>query len=382
MNKKEIAEIRRQYTPDRCTITRICGCYIDAEKNIKTQIKEAFLSLPEEDTHKYLDIFKKTLSGTVGKNLINLDFPLAEERAGGRQEFLLNLRDSKLKDDALIEEFYNKVIEHFVYGENYYIILIHVDYDVPGKAGDGTEMYDASDNVYSYILCSICPVHLSKPGLSYHTDTNRIENRVQDWIVEPPMKGFLFPAFNERFTDIHSLVYYTKDTAELQEDFLREMFGCSRIPLPAKTQKEAFQTLISDTLSDQCDYSMVRSIHETLNEQLEEARDNPEPLELGKEEIRRLFEESGVADEQLEEFDNYYDERAGENASFMAANIANTRSFRIETPDVVIQVKPEAASMVETRVIDGRQCLVIAVSDSVEVNGVSLRRMEDTKSFS
>lgn len=377
MNKKEISEIRRQYTPDRCTITRICGCYVDAEKNIKTQMKESFLSLPEEDAFKYLDIFKKTLSGTVGKNLINLDYPLEEERTGGRQEFLLNLRNSRLKDDALIEAFYNQIIEHFAYGENYYIILIHVDYDVPGRASDGTEMYDASDNVYSYLLCSICPVHLSKPGLGYNTDTNRIENRIQDWVVEPPMKGFLFPAFNERYTDIHSMVYYTKNAAELQEDFLREMFGCSRIPLPAKAQKETFQTLIADTLSDQCDYSIVRSIHETLNEQLEETKDDPEPLELGKEEIRRLFEESGVTDEQLEEFDSYYNERAGEDASFMAANIASTRTFRIQTPDVVIQVKPEAAAMVETRIIDGRQCLVIAVSDNVEVNGITIRRMAD-----
>lgn len=377
MNKKEIAEIRRQFTPDRCTITRICGCYIDAEKNIKTQMKEAFFSLPEEDAFKYLDIFKKTLSGAVGKNLINLDFPLEEERAGGRQEFLLNLRDSRLKDDSLIEEFYNRIIEHFVYGENYYIVIIHADYDVPGKASDGMEMYDASDNVYSYLLCSICPVHLSKPGLGYNTDTNRIENRTQDWIVEPPMKGFLFPAFNDRYTDLHSIVYYTKNAAELQEDFLREMFGFGRIPLPAKAQKETFQALISDTLGSQCDYSLIRSIHETLNERLEETKDDPEPLELGKQDMRRLFEESGVTDEQLEDFDGYYNERAGEDTSFMAANIASTRNFRIQTPDIVVQVKPEAASMVETRVIDGRQCLVIAVNDNVEVNGVSIRRMPD-----
>nr|DAM33973.1 MAG TPA: protein of unknown function (DUF4317) [Caudoviricetes sp.] len=48
MNKKEIAEIKKQFTPVNCTITRICGCYVDAEKNKKTKIKEAFLSLPEE----------------------------------------------------------------------------------------------------------------------------------------------------------------------------------------------------------------------------------------------------------------------------------------------------------------------------------------------
>lgn len=134
MNKKEVAEIRRQYVPERCTISRICGCYVDAEKNIKTTMKEAFLSLPEDDAFKYFTIFKKTLSGTVGRNLVNLDFPLEEEHEGGHQEFLLKLRNSKLKDDALVEEFYNRIIDTFPFGENYYIILIHVAYDVPGKA--------------------------------------------------------------------------------------------------------------------------------------------------------------------------------------------------------------------------------------------------------
>lgn len=373
MNKKEIAEIRRQYTPERCTITRICGCYVDAEKNIRTTMQEAFFSLPEEDACKYLDLLKKTLSGTVGKNLINLDFPLQEEREGGRQEFLLKLRSSRLRDDDLVEQFYARMIENFNYGENYYIILVHASYDVPGRAGDGTQMYDASDTVYEYILCSVCPVKLSKPGLGYNTEKNCIENRIQDWIVDMPMKGFLFPAFNDRFTDIHSLLYYTKDAAQLQEGFIREMFGCERVPLPAKAQKETFQTLIEDTLGEECDYSIVRGIHETLNEQLEEYKDEPEPLELGKAGVRRIFTESGVSDELLEEFDYHYDERAGENASFLAANIASTKTFHIETPDVAIRVKPEAAGMVETRVIDGRECIVIAVGGKVEVNGVRIR---------
>lgn len=373
MNKKEIAEIRRQFTPERCTITRICGCYVDAEKQIRTTLKEAFLSMPEEDAFKYLDIFKKALSGSVGKNLINLDFPLEEEREGGRQEFLLKLRNSKLKDDELTEQFYQRVIENFNYGENYYIILIHAAYDVPGKASDGTQMYDASDNVYEYLLGCICPVKLSKPGLGYNEEKNCIENRTQDWIVEMPMKGFLFPAFNDRYTDIHSLLYYTKDAAKLEEDFIRELFGCGQIPLPAKAQKETFQSLIADTLGEECDLSVVRSINETLNEKLEEYKDEPEPLELGKPEVRRIFEESGVSDELLETFDSRYDERAGEKTSFMAANVASTKTFQIETPDVVIRVKPEAAGMVETRIVDGRQCVVIAVSDKVEVNGVSIR---------
>lgn len=372
MNKKEISEIRRQYVPERCTISRICGCYVDAEKNIKTTMKEAFLSLPEDDAFKYFTIFKKTLSGTVGRNLVNLDFPLEEEHEGGHQEFLLKLRNSKLKDDALVEEFYNRIIDTFPFGENYYIILIHVAYDVPGKATDGTEMYDASDNVFEYLLCSLCPVHLSKPGLGYNEAKNCIENRIQDWIVDQPMKGFLFPAFNDRYTDIHSMLYYTKNATDLQEDFLKNMFGCTRIPLDADSQKETFNCLIADTLGTDCDYSVVKNIHEILNEKIEEFKDSPEPLELGKQDVRRLFEDSGVPDSRMEDFDQCYDEGVGEQTTFLATNIASSRKFNIETPDVVVKVNPEAADLVETRIIDGRQCLVIAINEHVEVNGISI----------
>lgn len=372
MNKKEVAEIRRQYVPERCTISRICGCYVDAEKNIKTTMKEAFLSLPEDDAFKYFTIFKKTLSGTVGRNLVNLDFPLEEEHEGGHQELLLKLRNSKLKDDALVEEFYNRIIDTFPFGENYYIILIHVAYDVPGKATDGTEMYDASDNVFEYLLCSLCPVHLSKPGLGYNETKNCIENRIQDWIVDQPMKGFLFPAFNDRYTDIHSMLYYTKNATDLQEDFLKNMFGCTRIPLDADSQKETFNCLIADTLGTDCDYSVVKNIHEILNEKIEEFKDSPEPLELGKQDVRRLFEDSGVPDSRMEDFDQCYNEGVGEQTTFLATNIASSRKFNIETPDVVVKVNPEAADLVETRIIDGRQCLVIAINEHVEVNGISI----------
>ena len=247
MNKKEISEIKKLFTPAGCAITRICGCYVDADKNKRTELKEAFLSLPEEEAFKYFTIFKKTMSGTLGKNLINMEFPLSAESEGGTQEFLLRLRDSGLKDESLLEEFYDKVIENYDYGENYYIILIHCAYDIPAKASHGAEKFDASDYVHELVLCSICPVKLSKEGLCYNSVTNAIENRIRDWLVEAPALGFLFPAFNDRNTDIHSLLYYSKNGEELKEQLIDQLLGC-RIPMSAKTQKEAFQTIVEETL--------------------------------------------------------------------------------------------------------------------------------------
>lgn len=372
MNKKEISEVKKLFTPSHCAITRICGCYVDAEKNQRMKMKEAFLSLPEEEMFKYFNIFRKSLSGSIGKNIMNMEFPLEQEMEEGTQEFLLKIRDSELKDDVLLQEFYQRVMETYIYAENYYIILIHGAYDVPGRASDNLDMEDASDYVYNFILCSICPVKLSKPGLMYNSETNHMENRIQDWLVEVPDNGFLFPAFNDRNTDIHSLLYYAKNPEILQTDFVDQFLGC-QTPLSAKTQKETFQSLIEETLDNTCSFETVMNIHENLNELIEERKEEPEPVTLNKQEVKKLFADSGVENAKLEEFDTHYEALADEKTSFVASNLANVRSYEIKTPDVVIKVTPDKAQLVETRMIDGVPYIMIQATDLVEINGITVR---------
>lgn len=370
MNKKEISEIKKQFTPSRCAITRICGCYVNGEKEKKAQMKEMFLSLPEEEMFKYFDIFRKTLSGTLGKNLVNMEFPMETEDYGGTQAFLMSLRESQLNDPNLLNEFYDKVIESYDNGEHYLILLIHSVYDVPGKTTDGLEMDDASDEVYDHILCAICPVKLSKPGLSYQAEINEFHDRIRDWIVDMPEVGFLFPAFNDRSTDIHNILYYTKNPEDLRNSLVDRLLGCV-LPLTAKSQKETFQTLIEDTLTGEGDYEIVRTIHENLTEMIEEKKEEPEPLILDKTDIKKLLSNSGIAPEKLENLEKQMDEVPP--VPFMASNIANIRKFEVKTPDVVVQVNPSRADLVETRIIDGRQCIVIEINDAVEVNGIPVR---------
>lgn len=372
MNKKEIAEIKKQFTQERCAITRICGCYVDGEKNKKTELKEAFLSLPEEEMFKYFSIFRKALSGTVGKNLLTMEFPLVSEEAGGTQDFLMQLRASSLKDENLLEEFYDKIIENYYSVENYLILLIHAVYDIPGKSSDGEEMFDASDEVYDHILCCICPVTLSKPGLSYDEESNAFHTRICDRVVNMPDIGFLFPAFHDRSTDVHSLLYYAAKPEELRMEFVEPVLGCN-LPLSAGDQKETFQTIVEETLGDACDYEVVKNIHEKLNEMIEEKKDEPDPVVLDRAEVKRLLEYSGVEEEKLSSFEEKYEEAAGTDTCFVASNVANTRQFEIKTPDVVVKVSPDRMDLVETKVINGRKCLVISLDNSVEVNGITVR---------
>ncbi len=372
MNKKEISEIKKQFTQAKCAITRICGCYVDGEKNKKTELKQAFLALPEEEMFKYFNIFRKALSGTIGKNLLNMEFPLEAEEEGGTQDFLMQLKTSALKDENLLEEFYDKVIEHYYSVENYLILLIHAVYDVPGKAADNEEMFDASDEVYEHILCCICPVTLSKPGLAYDEESNSFKTRVCDRVVDMPDIGFLFPAFNDRSADIHGLLYYAAKPEELRFDFVEPVLGCE-VPMSAGGQKETFQTIVEETLGEDCEYEVVKTIHEKLNEMIEEKKDEPEPVILDKAEVKRLLEYSGVEEEKLTDFDEYYEAAAGERTQFVATNVANTRQFEIKTPDVVVKVSPDRTDLVQTKIIDGRKCLVIELNDQVQVNGIYVR---------
>ncbi len=372
MTKQEISEIKKLLTPKKCSITRICGCYVDGEKNKKTELKQAFLALPEEEMFKYFEILRKNLSGTLGKNLLTLEFPLASESEGGTQEFLLRLRDSRLKDDALLEEYYDRIIANYEYVGNYLILLVHDAYDVPGRTMDGIDMEDASDEVYEYILSCICPVELSKPGLSYNAMENTFQNRIRDWVVNLPETGFLFPAFTDRSSDIHSALYYSKDPEDLKESFVDQLLGCP-LPLSAGDQKETFQALVEETLGETCDLEMVKNIHDRLTAMAQEHKEEPEPLALAKNEVKTILADSGAANEKLEAFDRYYDETAGESTSLLASNVMNTRSFEVKTPDVVIKISPDRTDLIETRNINGRECLVIALDGGVVVNGITVR---------
>ena len=372
MTKQEISEIKRLLTIKKCSITRICGCYVDGEKNKKTQFAQSFLNLPEEEMFKYFDILRKNLSGRLGKNLLDLSFPLESEASGGTQNFMLRLRDSKLKDEILLEAFYDRVIETYEYVGNYLILLIHDVYDVPGKTADGLDMDDASDEVYEYIMCCICPVELSKPGLSYNVEENAFQNRIRDWVVGMPETGFLFPAFNDRGADIHSALYYSKDAEELQETFMDQLLGCPT-PMSAGAQKETFQTLIEETLGETCELEMVKNIHEKFQEMAAEHKEDPAPLVLDKNEVKTLLAGSGVANEKLAEFDTYYDTAAGDQTTLYASNVFSSRTFDVKTPDIVIKVSPDRTDLIETREIDGRKCLVIQLDGEVEVNGIRVR---------
>lgn len=372
MTRKELNEIKSQYTLENCGILRLCGCYVDGERNKITQFNENFLNLPEEEKHKYFDIFKKTLSGTPGKNLIDMKFNVDAYADEGARTFLMNLRDSGLKDERLLDEFYDRIINNYSYVGNYLIILINQVYDIPTVTTDNIEMEDASDEVYSYILCSICHVNLSKPGLGYDEEDNNFHDKKQNHMVDVPDVGFLFPAFNKRSADEDMTMFYTKDVSEFEDGLLDCLLDCA-VPLPAKQQKETFTSLVSEALGEEADLQVVKNIHENLEQIIEEKKqESAAPVMLDKNEMKDLLEKSGVKEERLENFEEHFEMAAGEHGKLVASNVSSGKKFEVKTPDVVIKINSDKTDIVSTQVIDGRQCLVIQIDERLVVNGISV----------
>lgn len=370
MTRKELNEIKSQYTLEDCGILRLCGCYVDGERNKITQFNENFLNLPEEEKHKYFDIFKKTLSGTPGKNLVDMKFNVDAYADEGARTFLMNLRDSGLKDDRLLNEFYDRIINNYSYVGNYLILLINQVYDIPAVTTDNIEMDDASDEVYSYILCSICHVNLSKPGLGYDEEDNNFHDKKQNHMVDVPDVGFLFPAFNKRSADEDMTLFYTKDVSEFEDGLIDCLLDCE-VPLPAKQQKETFTSLVNEALGEEADLEIVKNIHENLEQIIEEKKqESPAPVMLDKTEMKDLLEKSGVKEEKLENFEEHFEMAAGEHGKLVASNVSSGKKFEVKTPDVVIKINSDKTDIVSTQVIDGRQCLVIQIDERLEVNGI------------
>ena len=374
MNEKEIAELRRRFRADKSSISRVRGCYVNEKREIISQFDQSLGILGQTESEQLLSTLRKTLSGTLGKNLLDIPFDTRQVVEGDQHKLLMALRNSALRDEEAVSAFYQRVIQSLDLEGNYLILLVQDDYDVPYRSKDGERQDDDSSEVFRYILCSICPVKQTKEALSYYVYENAFHSISADWVVSAPEMGFLFPSFDERSTNLYDALYYCKDTSQTHPDFVEAVFHAPA-PMPAAEQMETFQTLLEDTLSDECRYQVVQSVHGQLREMIEEHKANKveEPLVVDKGTVRRVLEHSGVSEEHVEAFEERYDDAFGADADLSPRNLVDTKQLEITTPDVTIKVSPDRGDLVETRLIDGARYILIRAEEGVAVNGVPIQ---------
>ncbi len=372
MNEKEIAEIRRRFRPDRNNIARIRGCYVNEQGEIVSEFNQPLVSMSQEESEELLAILKKTLSGAIGKNLINMEFATKQVVEGEEHKLLMALRNSALGEEDAVRDFYGRVTRSLSMEGDYLILLAFDKYDVPSYAKDG-EKQDDSSEVFSYFLCSVCPVRQTKPALGYFVPENAFRSVTAGWVVSAPELGFLFPAFDDRSANIYSAVYYTRNTAENHPEFTDAVFR-TKPPMPAAEQKETFQSILGDTVADDCNLEVMQAVHGQLSGMIEEHKANKEeePLTLSKKTFGEVLTSCGVPDSRVTAFEERYDADFGAGAEISPRNLVEPKQFEVRTPDVTIRVNPERGDLIETRVIDGAKYILIRADEGVEVNGVNI----------
>ena len=378
MNEKEIAEIRRRYKAEKTGISRIRGAYVNEKREIISELDQSVAMMTETETDEILSLLKKALSGKVDTNLIDIHFTTRQVMESPEHKLLCNLRETALADEALIHQFYQKIMDSLTLEGNYMILLAYDCYDVFSYRKDGAKDEDSTE-MFRYILCAVCPIKTAKPTLSYYVRENCFRNVVADSIISPPALGFMFPSFDNRSTNLYGALYYTRATDDSHKEFTDAIFNAGDLPMPATEQKETFRSVLADAAGDSCSLAVVRSVHAQIHQAMEEHKisKEPEPLTVDKYAIRDMLEFCGVPEEHVEKFEQKFDQGFGQNAALSPRNLVDTGKFEVRTPDVVIKVDPAHTDLVETRIIDGVKYVLIRADGGVEVNGIDVRIEED-----
>ena len=377
MNTKEIGEIRRRIRRDRSNMTAIYGCYVNNNKEIVSEFRQPTSMMSENEADKYYGLMKRTLSGTIGKNLIDITFRTAQVADSPEHKLLMELRKCALKDDELRMQFYKKVMEALTLEESYLILLGCDTYDVPFKSKDNDTQADASSEVYTYLICAICPVKQTKPVLHYVAENKQFHDGSISQVVSAPELGFLFPAFDNRATNIYNTLYYTHSPKENHQSFVDAVFN-TQIPKPAAEQKKSFEALLASSLDDECSLEVVQTVHDQLCQCIDMHKESkvPEALLVSKEQVKGALASCGVSEAHIAKFSIDYDEAFGFEAELHPKNIIDNKRFEIHTPDVSIKVAPDRTDLIETRIIGGVKYILISAEEDVEVNGVSIHISE------
>ena len=373
MNIKEITEIRRHLRRDRSNMTAIYGCYVNENKEIISQFKQSTGMMSENEGEKYFALFKRALSGRVGKNLIDITFKTAQVADSDEHKLLMTLRNSSLSDGEALQKLYRKLIDTVSLQQNYLILIGCDTYDVPFRGKDGETQSENATESYTFLLCAVCPVKQNKPTLNYTPESREFHDGGITNTVSAPEIGFLFPAFDDRRTNIYNALYYTHSPKESHEAVADTLFHAP-IPKPAYEQKKSFEALLSGALKEECDMELVQTVHNELCQLIELHKESrvPDTLLVGKNEVKNVLTSCGVSEPHIAKFSVDYDEAFGFEADLHPENIIDKKHFEVKLPDVSIKVAPDRTDLIETRVIGGVKYILINADEDVEVNGVRI----------
>lgn len=191
INREDMLELTRRMTPARSSIARIAGCYVDKDGDFDGSFNTNFLKLSLSERTKQIKTAKTILFSDTNVNLKKYELTPEMRKPGSMWQLLMAMNECGLKNDALLDTFYDIVMEKYPRGQDYAILVFHGRYDIPVKASDKESLWD-SEEVYEYMICAVCPL-------------------VGEYEPGNPECGFLFPAFTDRSGDLNHINVFQKD---------------------------------------------------------------------------------------------------------------------------------------------------------------------------
>lgn len=373
MNVKEIGEIKRRVRRDRSNMAAVYGCYVRDGGEVIAKFRAPLGTMPENEADKYMALFKKTLGGTLGKTLKDLSFPTKHvANHDPRHARLMSLRKSGVSDEATLNELYQEIINS-VHMEGNYLILIGCDvYDVPFKTTDDVDQGDSEES-FTYLLCAICPVKETAPNLHYVHEESQFHDGGMMQAVSAPALGFMFPAFDNRATNIYGALMYTKSSKEDYTDFIEAVFGTPSTPA-ADAQKQSFDSILSSQLGEECSMEVVNALHDRASQmaQLHKESKVPDVLTVDRNEVESFLNEGGVSPEKINDVGDAFDEVFGAGAAIPLGNIVDTKHYTVKTSAATIKVDVDRIRDIEVRTIGGCKYICIPADEEIEANGITI----------
>lgn len=378
MTSAELREIKKRFKYENENISSLVGCYVNENREIISRFRQDITRMGNEEGGKALAAFKRVLSGKKGSTGYDIEFDTSEVTDGESHKLLMDLRDSKLNDDELVEKLFTKIAEYLDMDSNYIIMACCDSYDVFSK--DKNDDFGDSEEVFRYFTVAVCPVKQPNKPLMYSLADEKFEDFETGWHLSAPEAGFMFPAFDDRSTNIYAARYFAKNPDNIHADLIHALFNAEP-PHSSVETKLGFNSAVKEALHEDWDMDMYFGIQDRVvkifDEQSETGdgkvlRDASETVKVTKSELSDVLRDCGASPAQTKLFEEYYDEEFGESGEILADSIIDRKKLKIETDDVMITVAPDKTDLIETRVIDGVKYIMIKATEGVSINGLDV----------
>ena len=263
ITQKCLAELKENCTKENVSFSRIKVAYV-GEGEVISGFNQSFLTLPDEEQFKYAAMARQVFSAKPEEKMLEL------EAVGANISPFEHLADAGLKAEILDNEFevgglLESITKNYLTVGRYAIILIEDNYDII-KVNSADETLDESEETYHYLMCMICPVKLTDPGLECSDEGIRLRKR--DWVIGKPEVAMVYPAFEDRSTDVDHIMYYVSNPKDTHTEVMTEILN-TEIKRTIAQHTSSLNDMLTRTLSAGYSLPEVDTIIDGVHQKLE-----------------------------------------------------------------------------------------------------------------